>query len=44
MERGGMKVNRNKTEYLYINEAEEGDRVSMEGRELKKMTEFKYLS
>ena len=43
MERRGMKVSRSKTEYLCTNEMEEDNRVSMGGRELKKVTELKYL-
>ena len=43
MERRGMKVSRSKTDNLCINEIEEDNRVSMGGRELKKVTEFKFL-
>ena len=43
MERRGMKASRSKTEYLCINEMEKDIRVCTGGRELKKVTEFKYL-
>jgi len=43
LERRGMKVSRTKTEYLCVNEREEGDTVRMQGVGLNKVTDFKYL-
>ena len=39
----GIRVNRSKTEHLCVNETPGDNRASMEGDELKKVTEFKYL-
>ncbi|XP_051788831.1 uncharacterized protein LOC127529414 [Erpetoichthys calabaricus] len=43
LERRGMKVSRNKTEYMCVNEREVSGMVSMQGVELVKVDEFKYL-
>ncbi|KAG2462952.1 YSM6 protein, partial [Polypterus senegalus] len=43
LERRGMKVSRNKTEYMCINEREVSGMVRMQGVELAKVDEFKYL-
>ncbi|KAK3572845.1 hypothetical protein QTP86_008260 [Hemibagrus guttatus] len=43
MERGGMKVSRNKTEYMCVNEREGSGTVRLQGEEVKKVQEFKYL-
>ena len=39
-----MKVSRSKTEYLCVNEKEDGGTVSLQGVEVTKVNEFKYLS
>jgi hypothetical protein len=43
LERRGMKVSRNKTEYMCVNERVSSDSVSLQGEELKKVDDFKYL-
>ncbi|KAK3555713.1 hypothetical protein QTP86_029004, partial [Hemibagrus guttatus] len=43
LERRGMKVSRNKTEYMCVNEREGSGTVRIQGEEVKKVQEFKYL-
>ncbi|KAK3521199.1 hypothetical protein QTP70_000483 [Hemibagrus guttatus] len=44
LERRGMKVSRSKTEYMSVNEREgSGTTVRLQGEEVKKVQEFKYL-
>ncbi|KAK3527991.1 hypothetical protein QTP86_013103 [Hemibagrus guttatus] len=43
LERRGMKVNRSKTEYMCVNEREGSGTVRLQGEEVKKVQEFKYL-
>ncbi|KAK3511438.1 hypothetical protein QTP70_008678 [Hemibagrus guttatus] len=43
LERRGMKVSRSKTEYMCVNEREGSGRVRLQGEEVKKVQEFKYL-
>ncbi|XP_051781188.1 uncharacterized protein LOC127527216, partial [Erpetoichthys calabaricus] len=43
LERRGMKVSRNKTEYMCVNEREVSGMVRMQGVELAKVDEFKYV-
>ncbi|KAK3559109.1 hypothetical protein QTP86_004106 [Hemibagrus guttatus] len=43
LERRGMKVSRSKTEYLCVNEREGSGTVRLQGEEVKKVQEFKYL-
>ncbi|KAK3543254.1 hypothetical protein QTP70_014083 [Hemibagrus guttatus] len=43
LERRGMKVSRSKTEYMCVNEREGSGTVSLQGEEVKKVQEFKYL-
>ncbi|KAK3570316.1 hypothetical protein QTP86_017172 [Hemibagrus guttatus] len=43
LERRGMKVSRSKTEYMWVNEREGSGTVSLQGEEVKKVQEFKYL-
>ncbi|KAK3548254.1 hypothetical protein QTP70_005812 [Hemibagrus guttatus] len=43
LERRGMKVSRSKTEYMCVNEREGSGTVRLQGEELKKVQEFKYL-
>ncbi|KAK3524988.1 hypothetical protein QTP86_012195 [Hemibagrus guttatus] len=43
LERRGMKVSRSKTEYMCVNEREGGGTVRLQGEEVKKVQEFKYL-
>ena len=43
LERRGMKVSRSKTEYMCVNEIEGGGTVQMQGADLTKVEEFKYL-
>ncbi|KAK3520892.1 hypothetical protein QTP86_019360 [Hemibagrus guttatus] len=43
LERRGMKVSRSKTEYVCVNEREGGGTVRLQGEEVKKVQEFKYL-
>ncbi|KAK3523637.1 hypothetical protein QTP70_005839 [Hemibagrus guttatus] len=43
LERRGMKVSRNKTEYMCVNEREGCGTVRLQGEEVKKLQEFKYL-
>ncbi|KAK3524895.1 hypothetical protein QTP86_011308 [Hemibagrus guttatus] len=43
LERRGMKVSRNKTEYMCVNEREGSGTVRLQGEEVKKVQEFKYL-
>ncbi|XP_051790978.1 uncharacterized protein LOC127529870 [Erpetoichthys calabaricus] len=43
LERRGMKVSRNKTEFMCVNEREVSGMVRMQGVELVKVDEFKYL-
>ncbi|MCJ8736312.1 hypothetical protein PDJAM_G00258120 [Pangasius djambal] len=43
LERRGMKVNRSKTEYMCMNEREGSGTVRLQGEEVKKVQEFKYL-
>ncbi|KAK3544908.1 hypothetical protein QTP86_029243 [Hemibagrus guttatus] len=41
--RRGMKVSRSKTEYMCVNEREGSGTVRLQGEEVKKVQEFKYL-
>uniref|UniRef100_A0A3B4DPZ4 ribonuclease H n=1 Tax=Pygocentrus nattereri TaxID=42514 RepID=A0A3B4DPZ4_PYGNA len=43
LERRGMKVSRDKTEYMCVNEREAGGKVKMQGVEVVKVDDFKYL-
>ncbi|KAK3549947.1 hypothetical protein QTP86_016866 [Hemibagrus guttatus] len=43
LERRGMKVNCSKTEYMCVNEREGSGTVRLQGEEVKKVQEFKYL-
>ncbi|KAK3575071.1 hypothetical protein QTP86_019752, partial [Hemibagrus guttatus] len=43
LEGRGMKVSRSKTEYMCVNEREESGTVRLQGEEVKKVQEFKYL-
>ncbi|KAK3506727.1 hypothetical protein QTP70_018270 [Hemibagrus guttatus] len=43
LERGGMKVSHSKTEYMCVNEREGSGTVRLQGEEVKKVQEFKYL-
>ena len=43
LERRRMKVSRSKMEYLCVNEGEENGKIAMEGTEINKVNEFKYL-
>ncbi|KAK3536298.1 hypothetical protein QTP86_001402, partial [Hemibagrus guttatus] len=43
LERRGMKVSRSKTEYMCVNEREGSGTVKLQGEEVKKVQEFKYL-
>ncbi|KAK3560323.1 hypothetical protein QTP86_006291 [Hemibagrus guttatus] len=43
LERRGMKVSRSKTEYVCVNEREGSGTVRLQGEEVKKVQEFKYL-
>ncbi|KAK3540404.1 hypothetical protein QTP70_030633 [Hemibagrus guttatus] len=43
LERRGMKVSGSKTEYMCVNEREGSGTVSLQGEEVKKVQEFKYL-
>ncbi|KAK3537114.1 hypothetical protein QTP70_002125 [Hemibagrus guttatus] len=43
LERRGMKVSRSKTEYMCVNEREGRGTVRLQGEEVKKVQEFKYL-
>ncbi|KAK3516460.1 hypothetical protein QTP70_014791 [Hemibagrus guttatus] len=43
LERRGMKVSRSKTEYMCVNEREASGTVRLQGEEVKKVEEFKYL-
>ncbi|KAK3556905.1 hypothetical protein QTP70_022400, partial [Hemibagrus guttatus] len=43
LERRGMKVGRSKTEYMCVNEREGSGTVRLQGEEVKKVQEFKYL-
>ncbi|KAK3532898.1 hypothetical protein QTP70_002251 [Hemibagrus guttatus] len=43
LERKGMKVSRSKTEYMCVNEREGSGTVRLQGEEVKKVQEFKYL-
>ncbi|KAK3567014.1 hypothetical protein QTP86_008947 [Hemibagrus guttatus] len=43
LERRGMKVSRSKTEYMCVNERERSGTVRLQGEEVKKVPEFKYL-
>ncbi|KAK3540325.1 hypothetical protein QTP70_029588, partial [Hemibagrus guttatus] len=43
LERRGMKVSRSKTEYMCVNEKEGSGTVRLQGEEVKKVQEFKYL-
>ncbi|KAK3512658.1 hypothetical protein QTP70_020884 [Hemibagrus guttatus] len=43
LERRGMKDSRSKTEYLCVNEREGSGTVRLQGEEVKKVQEFKYL-
>ncbi|KAK3550755.1 hypothetical protein QTP70_004596 [Hemibagrus guttatus] len=43
LERRGMKVSRSRTEYMYVNEREGSGTVRLQGEEVKKVQEFKYL-
>ena len=42
-ERRGMKVNRRRTEYMCVNERQDNGRVKMQGEEVVKVDDFKYL-
>ena len=43
LERRGMKVNRRKTEYMCVNERQVNGTVKMQGEEVAKVEDFKYL-
>ncbi|KAK3557178.1 hypothetical protein QTP70_024694 [Hemibagrus guttatus] len=43
LEGRGMKVSRSKTEYMCVNEREGSGTVRLQGKEVKKVQEFKYL-
>ena len=43
LERRGMKVNRRKTEYMCVNERQVNGTVNMQGEEVAKVEDFKYL-
>ncbi|KAK3523528.1 hypothetical protein QTP70_001896 [Hemibagrus guttatus] len=43
LERKGIKVSRSKTEYMCVNEREGSGTVRLQGEEVKKVQEFKYL-
>ncbi|KAK3542099.1 hypothetical protein QTP86_014016 [Hemibagrus guttatus] len=43
LKRRGMKVSRSKTEYMCVNEREGSGTVMLQGEEVKKVQEFKYL-
>ncbi|KAK3543698.1 hypothetical protein QTP70_027205 [Hemibagrus guttatus] len=43
LERRGMKVSRSKTEYVCVNEREGSGTLRLQGEEVKKVQEFKYL-
>ncbi|KAK3506329.1 hypothetical protein QTP70_005304 [Hemibagrus guttatus] len=43
LERRGMNVSRSKTEYMSVNEREGSGTVRLQGEEVKKVQEFKYL-
>ncbi|KAK3548755.1 hypothetical protein QTP70_020328 [Hemibagrus guttatus] len=43
LERRGMKVSRSKTEYMCVNEREGSGIVRLQGEEVQKVQEFKYL-
>ncbi|KAK3518309.1 hypothetical protein QTP86_020982 [Hemibagrus guttatus] len=43
LERRGMKVSRSKTEYMCVNERKGSGTVRLQGEEMKKVQEFKYL-
>ncbi|KAK3506055.1 hypothetical protein QTP70_021852 [Hemibagrus guttatus] len=43
LERRGMKVSRSKTEYMCVNEREGSGTVRLQGEEVQKVQEFKYL-
>ncbi|KAK3559380.1 hypothetical protein QTP86_012790 [Hemibagrus guttatus] len=43
LKRRGMKVSRSKTEYMCVNEMEGSGAVRLQGEEVKKVQEFKYL-
>ncbi|KAK3564856.1 hypothetical protein QTP86_030433 [Hemibagrus guttatus] len=43
LERRGMKISRSKTEYMCVNEREGSGTVRLQGEEVKKVQEFKYL-
>ena len=43
LERRGMKVSRSKTEYMCVNERDPSGRVRLQGEEIKKVEDFKYL-
>ncbi|KAK3530888.1 hypothetical protein QTP70_004404 [Hemibagrus guttatus] len=43
LERRGMKVSGSKTEYMCVNEREGSGTVRLQGKEVKKVQEFKYL-
>ena len=43
LERRGMKVNRSKTEYLWINGGNDDEKVKMEDTKVPRVKEFKYL-
>ncbi|KAK3517096.1 hypothetical protein QTP86_005289, partial [Hemibagrus guttatus] len=43
VEKRGMKVSRSKTEYMCVNEREGSGTVRLQGEEVKKVQEFKYL-
>ena len=43
LERRGMKISRSKTEYMCVNEKEDGGIVQLQGTEVAKVNEFKYL-
>ncbi|KAK3541480.1 hypothetical protein QTP86_026980 [Hemibagrus guttatus] len=43
LERRGMKVSRSKAEYMCVNEREGSGTVRLQGEEVKKVQEFKYL-
>ena len=43
LERRGMKVNRRKTDYMWVNERQLNGTVKMQGEDVAKVEDFKYL-
>ena len=44
LERIGMKVNRRKTEYMFVDERQDNGTVRMRGEEVATVDDFKYLT